>query len=377
MSDHLEFSECYAPWYAMRLFPEKDGMVGPCCHFCPPSAAFLAPLKDERSIADAWNSEQFQTLRKDIANNTPRAQPCIEHCFQSHASRHDGNEYEQLWRDGKLKLAGVQRENVILAFAEYAERKHILTALPIHYYIRYGWNCNVNCIMCNHAEMQRSLPEEINIEWLKMQEEYFRRAILISLIGGEPLAGKYLDMTRWFLSHESFEQTAFFLITNGVNLDKLSLREVDKLSGVKVSIDSSDRYYEMVRVGSSWNRVSKNVESFVKRKREHVSGNGLIQYPVKIDCTMTNTGLPGIPNLIRWVVDLGCMLRFHQIKVMWQKPVMHESLENVDELVRRNPNWRDILLECIEIAEQKSKHFFGAHQLRELLENLDKAIAER
>lgn len=377
-SVELDVENCCSPWYSLRLYAEAGGMCSPCCKYCPPNSAFPSPLMDAESIKTAWNCQGMRQVRREIGGGGPYSDICENQCNHTGFFLRDGVEYEELFRKGMLTLSHTQKENAKLAFTEYHQRKEFMTSLPLHYYIRLGWMCNSRCIMCNNLEMRQAFPEKLGFDWLVAQEKYFEKALRVTLIGGDPIVDdEHVRFVKWLLNTPSLENLAITVTTNGQQLDCFSDEELSRFASLVISLDSYGEYYDRIRVGCSWERVSENIDRYYSAKRNFGNYSPLFEYPLWLVCTVTQTGLPGLPEMTKWVAKRRYPIFFSNVYPLWKREVMHESLEGDLDRLEREGIWEDALTQCIATLEGQEMYASSREQLDAIREGVRRKFAQR
>ena len=414
------FFNCSNPWTQMILCPSYsatgDDCASPCCHFRSPliqeASRLLVNVSKEDSIGDVWNSPLFTGLRGNIAQNNPVFEPCKK-CFAVEANGNGvireptvfsdescvenfiENRYshpDSLPLASRMRFAGInpeyiitdksffnalslsQQKNMHAAQRSLENRDVRLDSMPLSYLMRFGYKCNLRCVMCNHEEMcdnriyNNREPGELDTGWLKTQEEYFAKSLIVTVTGGEPLFMKSsTQFILWFLQNEALGNTELRINTNAMLLERFIPQFDNANVTLTVSIDSYGERYEKIRIGSSWKTVTGNIDAFLKSKNEIAPHNRL----VNIYCTITRTGLPGIPNLVRWAMDRGLGMDFTLVE-NWNEAARAENLLETPERLADIPRWQRYFDEAIGLLEKNASDRYAAEHLTVLRDKVSK-----
>lgn len=360
------FSECTYPWFVCNLYPETGINASSCCHIVYPTRPPLPRLFGEgEQIQDFWNSKEIRKLRRDITNNTPSIDICHGCATQSRLSG-GFDRFIILANKPPHYLDRKRLDNLNLAYAEYTAKKETVTALPVFYHIRFGWMCNLDCIMCGHNHKIKKYPEQFPSNWLIKQKSVLQRACSVSITGGEPFvipeARKFLD---WWLDEPSMAGMKMHINTNAYFLDQYNQRFARRAIGLTVSLDSYGKHYEAIRRNSSWSRVAANVEQFFVESRR-----GESESTVSVYCTIMRSGLPGLLDLLRWTLENGMDFRLSLAQKRPDVDLSRESFLVNPSLLLETPEWHDIIESCIEYLRNNSINPFQVLQMEQIKNTL-------
>ncbi len=362
----LNFSDCTNPWTTLLLYPEQGGCIGPCCHFAPPNGAFPFGMKTGESLAQVWNSEHMQQLRRSIATGKPHFDTCRT-CPTLRFESNFGPELTDII--SQTSLSNYQIDNAKAALSHFKSGDSEVSSFPLFYLLRFGCGCNLKCIMCNHDAMRKNHDVgSLDFEWLNRQEDAFKKAYIVTVTGGEPLFIKSgRDFISWFLSNEKLRGVDFHICTNGILLDTVMPLIKNHNVTLEVSIDSFGELYERIRVGGSWKRLADNIDAFLRIKEGQKPNNML----VRIHCTLTLTGLPGLPDLVRWTAERKLGLHFAFMEIRELTDSFEESMLDHPRWMRQTvPDWGHLFKQTISILEQEDIYKAEAVQLKTLYDQL-------
>ncbi|UCD03765.1 MAG: radical SAM protein [Candidatus Woesearchaeota archaeon] len=153
----------------------------------------------------------------------------------------------------------------------YAPKLKLVTKFPLHLDIEASSGCNLRCIMCFNA-VKRTPPGLISWNLYKKIIDEGSKNNLCSIKlnwRGEPLLHpKIVEMVD-YAKKKGIIDVQFN--TNGQLLDKEKADGLIEagLDRIIFSIDGASKdVYERIRVGGSYDKLTENVEYFLKRKKE-------------------------------------------------------------------------------------------------------------
>jgi len=242
---------------------ESGGVL--CC--CWGKYDSLADLK-KQTISQAWNSGQFQRLRKKIYQNhlTEVCDSGICHIILSH----------KFWCQSDLvKLALPER-----FIKEVEAKKTRLSDGPFKITLTDIGTCNLRCKMCYRYYVKEDRDFSQKLIWERLAEflnEKPQRRLVIKLTGnGDPFVRRE---TREFLQQfkpKTYPNVSFEILTNGLLLDKKMWQAIkhNRIDEINVSIDAASKEtYESIRRGGNWERLMSNLQ-FISQLRQ----KGKIKY---------------------------------------------------------------------------------------------------
>ena len=357
----LKFHDCSYPWTTMCLYPDNNGCFAPCCHFYPPDFTFPFIFSKNCSIAEAWNSTDIIKLRESIAENSIKFERCIN-CVTLSTENDFGINPEVAASDQNflMPLSMSQQENLISTAKHFYSRDSKITSVPISYLIRFGYKCNLRCIMCNHESYDNEKsPGELDFNWFEKELDTLKKAYIIAVTGGEPF---FMDSSRsfisWFLKKEELRSVQLEICTNAMLLKPFIPQFKNYKVGLDISLDSYGKYYELIRKGASWSIVSDNIDEFLLSQAGSIPNQQL----VKIHCTITRTGLPGLPDLVNWAMDRGIGMNFVLME-NWIYEATFQNLHQTPAYLLEIPNWEKYFDDAILRLEKDSPDKYAAEQL--------------
>jgi molybdenum cofactor biosynthesis enzyme MoaA len=300
---------CVLPW--MHLATDPNGNYRVCCNSIPGENRIRSnndePYKIfKNSIEDAWNSDFYKNIRKQLLNNE---RPAIcQRCFRE--------------EDAGIFSARQSANRRWIEDKEYTSD----APLNIRYVdIRLGNLCNLKCRMCNpYASNQwvdewhlinESLSEsEVDrlskMTWpenTKTWENLFSIAHSVEeiyLTGGEPtIIKEQHTLLDFFIDNGTAKDKILKYNTNLTNIPShlISKWEKFKLVRLNCSIDAVGKLDRYIRYPSNWNAVEKN---FLKlRKLKNVA--------IEIHCTVQMYNILKLDELIDWALPFNHKIYFN------------------------------------------------------------------
>ncbi len=179
----------------------------------------------------------------------------------------------------------------------------------MHYHILLTETCNSECRYCYKKSMQEfeneldkkfnfdfTSPEnlEINIEKLKQFLEKDKKAVLI-FYGGEPLL--QIEKIKEIIDKIN---VPFRMQTNGLLLDNLESKYLNKIDKILISIDGSKERTDFNRGNGTYDKIIKNI-NFMKKNN----------YKGELIARMTLSEFPDVYEQIINLISLNIFDSFH------------------------------------------------------------------
>ncbi len=163
---------------------------------------------------------------------------------------------------------GLKVKNKQLLQEDMKQKSPVVRAFPYFIGLATDLRCNLNCIMCNRAQHDPGVLENMYTVdeklFIKFADEVFPTTEVLQLnIAGEPLISRNIDLE---LEYAAKYDVKLEIATNGVFLDS-QYRNIDILlrqaRNVVFSFDSPFKEtYESIRRGADYNRVIDNMIFF-------------------------------------------------------------------------------------------------------------------
>lgn len=249
---------CTAPYGHLNL--DLHGFARPCCYFYESS---------ERNYRDFREFNSFEEILSYFANIMQKGDSIDTTCKKCIDYEKIGNRsHRELINNEWMKGATLNNKITVLELA--------LDSI-----------CNMACVMCGPTRSTKwtSLIKNSNIEFKSYLDEkpnHFKDIIKliensdlselnqIRFLGGEPLYSKnfepFLDK---IIEKGNPEQIEIKLVTNASVFPKQKLLEkLKKFKQVKLnfSIDAVEEVAELVRYGTDWDIINRNIKEFKKLK---------------------------------------------------------------------------------------------------------------
>ena len=216
----------------------------------------------------------------------------------------------------------------------------VLASMPQRFVFELTNACNLNCVMCgrNAADFKPTMFD------FKLFERFERMMELIeevTLMGwGEPTVHPHFSAMLRFLHERGVRK---YFCTNGMRLDKLQNDIFDfEVEVFAVSMDGKDAHTnQRLRRGLDFDKVIGSLREITAQKRRL----NLVCPHINFVMTMMRSNIEQLPDM----VDLAAGIGLNEVKgvflTAFNKDLLHESLHNHIDLVRR----------YFELAEQKAK----------------------
>jgi sulfatase maturation enzyme AslB (radical SAM superfamily) len=295
---------CLAPWVHSYAASQSKSL---CC-----ISKTFKPFKPHEEF---WNGSYMTGVRRDFMNGVQRPE-CAE-CFGPQASQDEDRRYYQHF---KTHFGHLEEEALAMTNTETGETQFD----PVSFDMRQRL-CNMTCKTCGtgsssaHAlASNRSTGKTVFItenfkdtmeahtdDLLKLVSE---RTTEIYWAGGEPLMSPVYWATMERMAQNGWTQAVMRYNLNGTRLVEGSpvaekAMEYFRLfkSRVFLSLDGIGVVNDYVRSGSTWSDMDAVLRRLV---REVKSGQ------VAVDMTCTNLGLLQLPEVVRYLDDVGVQ-HFH------------------------------------------------------------------
>lgn len=301
---------CALPW--MHLATNASGYLRVCCNSTPgknlikkTDGKFYKIYED--NIKEAWNSETYQTIRKEMLDDI-RPEMC-QRCFRE--------------EDAGL-ISARQNWN-----KKWISKLNDITHEPefnIKYLdIRLGNLCNLRCRMCNPYASNMWVKEHNLVNKNLSQEEYNRLKSMnwpeneitwtnlfsiadsieeIYLTGGEPTIIKQQHRLLDYLIETKISKNIKLKYnTNLTNVPRHLISRWKNFQKVQLncSIDAVGDLNKYIRYPSDWKKIVENFEKV--RKLENVY--------IEIHCTVQMYNILSLPIFINWANNYNHKIYFN------------------------------------------------------------------
>jgi MoaA/NifB/PqqE/SkfB family radical SAM enzyme len=244
---------CVTPWTTIEIV-DPNGKVRQCCSTW---TAGDRGVVLGSTMLEVWNGPGYQHARRVMATGTV-GELCLPICSRLH---------DRKFEEKRLRIqsgSDVFVKNQLLLADEIAQRKEVLTALPLRLAICPSTYCNYNCIMCDHGRSpRRDLPESI---WDELPR-FLPTLQSLTLLGGEPLANPHTWRFLRSFDVEKYPDAALDLVTNGSLLTEHALKQIQRcaLGDVTISFNAGTaEAYERVQRGVALEQVLANLDALIR-----------------------------------------------------------------------------------------------------------------
>ncbi len=332
---------CPHPWFGMAVSYSGNVSVD-CCDY-----GFSGMLWNPASPLDIvahWNNPWYQNLRKIFQGKSLTGSGC-EWCRKG----------DQLFRPHDPSfpkgMNSLQEMNFKKALESYHDREPRVGHYPVDYLFDFGRQCNLDCCMCNQADVRKTNPGgQLSADALLAQIDILRHANSAYFFGGEPLLiGESRKMLHHLIEHPKLREIELRLITNGVLLGDFAKKMLPKDRLIlTVSMDSWGDAYEAIRCGASWKNVSASVDRFLDLKVKH----GKEDWKILISAVFMKTALKRLPEFIEWCLARGLAPGFSDL--ISTRHTENEDVLRHPELLSEIPDWADKLDQAIAMLERST-----------------------
>ncbi len=296
---------CVLPWLSLNIL--RNCKVFHCC-FTSDFEKFAGDLTGQ-TIEEIWNGDYMKSIRKSMINGQEHA--LCSRCYE--IERHSGTSirfHNNIFY--RLKL-------FTIPFITKPDGS--LSKVDIQYWdIRFSNICNYKCRICAQWNSTSWIPDSKKmglyhedadpkpvfreqmtklINWI-LEPRHLKSVKKIYFSGGEPL----LMEEHWKLLEELDKRHKYSIILSyNTNLGTLSYKNKsildywkkwDKNVEIWTSIDETGERAELIRSGTKWENVEKNIKTLVKQ--------GIF---IKTAITVNAMNVFRIPEIIERLVQLG------------------------------------------------------------------------
>ena len=305
---------CAVPW--MHLNFEPNGKVVPCC--LTSAHDYFAGDLNEDSIEEIWNSNNMKTLRKEMIDGK---EPAIcNKCFD---------------REKVAGTSGRTHHNknfpqVLELIPTITEEDGACTTMDLRYWdFRFSNLCNFKCRSCGPRYSSAWVPDAKKLNWITEQEkvsfikqtekttnvDFLKSSVdkveSIYFAGGEPL----MMPEHWEILDMLVEKKRFDVkVQYNTNMSILGYKKKKVLDywqqwefgmiEVWPSIDEIGERGELIRAGTVWETVAKNIKE-------------VAQYPniiMRPGLTIGAWNVFRIPEIVEELIALGAIKKYEYIK---------------------------------------------------------------
>jgi molybdenum cofactor biosynthesis enzyme MoaA len=307
---------CVTPWTTIEIV-DPNGRVRQCC------STWTAGDRGcvlGSTMLELWNGSGYQTARRVMASGA-LDELCLPICSRLHDRKFSEKGFRiQSGSDVFVK-------NQLVLADEIAQRKEVLTAMPLRLAVCPSTYCNYNCIMCDHGRTpRRDLPESI---WEELPL-FLPTLQSLTLLGGEPLANPHTWKFLRSFDVEKYPDASVDLVTNGSFLTEHALKHIRKcaLGDVTISVNAGTaEVYEGVQRGVPLEQLLQNIDALIRFRESR---------PFWFGITLSFVVQPAAAHTL---IEFGeiAHARDLRIRLMALNPEQHEGLdfyEDPEEVAR-------------------------------------------
>jgi Radical SAM superfamily len=339
---------CTAPWYEMNI-ANTTNVVSACCYYEGRKDVWR---NEPAPIEEYWNGAGLRALRRiHGANGSDNAGGCSD-CF-FYKNRGDSEVYFDFAGVDNSELTSEQTDNLRQARRDFEDDREESGSTPLRLYINFGDTCNLNCTMCSLVPRRRTNPPFVSAASVLAWPEALRRALDVSVIGGEPFAlPEAVKFIKAFIDNPLHDGVRLSLFTNGTVIHKHMnlLRRKRKLS-IAISLDSIEEGFESIRVNGKWDVVERNIRSVLELQRSTHP-----EWRLFTNAVLQKRAIPLLPRFAEFHSSLGLETFFSDF---------HNSDGNedtfYDQNALQNPGLLDDLPDWETYFEQAIQTFAGGN----------------
>jgi hypothetical protein len=302
---------CVLPWVHFHSWP--DGRVMPCC--VADSSMPVAELKEDESIIQMMNSDDFKKIRSAMLNDEP-----VEACKRCYDLELMGT-----WtmRQSHNKRKGLE---YVKEISEITNDDGTISDFKMKYMdLRFSNMCNMKCRSCGPGCSSLWAQEFMDERGAEVFDQYFKtKKIVINKaeeVGFMNKLKPYLkDVTEVYfaggeiiITPEHYECLDYWIenglneqieLTYTTNFSSLKYKDKDligywkKFPKLKIwaSLDGMGETAELIRKGTDWDRIVKNIKA-VKEQVPHAE--------FQITPTISIWNVFHFPDFFDYMIDNG------------------------------------------------------------------------
>lgn len=328
---------CFWPWFN---FYARGNILEWCCGYMYDNDP-QDTWDDKNEVLDlqkVFNGTAFQKAREHLSFQ--KNQGNCRHCHNFFFAEN----MPYIFKFQNLSIK--QQENFENVLYSYWKKDLNVNATPLRYMLVTTFKCNLSCIMCNQ-EQYNKLPYSIKEEDILNNLDEMKKAIEISLFGGEFFAmsnsKKILDI---FINND-FTNTTFVFITNAIYIDKyfMQLEKINKAT-FNISVDAVEERYEYIRRNGDWNKLELNVKKLLEVKE-----NSHKKWHIHIHTIIMKSSIPGLIDLVKWCVSYNLPIRI----IKYEYNSFNHENEDVfahPELLDEIQDWEEQMVQSLAILKE-------------------------
>lgn len=293
---------CMLPWIHVHKSP--DNLVGGCC-----ISTQNSKVESLSSVDDLINSDQIKQVRKDMLAEIPVS--ACDTCYRNEKRNGDSFRMEsnRLW------------EHRFDESVPNTESDGTLTDFRMRYFdIRFNNVCNMKCRSCGPNYSSQWQKEAKQYPQLKMNTDFVSASdprLLLDLMrnqcsnlerlyfaGGEPL----VQQEHYQILERLIEiGNTDVILTYNTNLSNLNFKDYDLVKlwknfaqvDIHASIDSWGERAELIRKGTDWDTVLKNLKTVSDLTKQNDN------FVLHINCVASLLNYPSMYKFVRYIIEEG------------------------------------------------------------------------
>ncbi|CAA6606269.1 hypothetical protein MTBLM1_80185 [Rhodospirillaceae bacterium LM-1] len=352
---------CLVPWYELNIMYNRR--VGCCCYY----NGYVLSWDNSRArdVFDYWNGSLISKIRADIVSGSADS-GCADCGF--YRFKEDGAAYASF--APPPDATSEQKDNLECARKRFEQGAITVDHTPVRFYFNFGVGCNLDCIMCGQTA-DRPDDTSLNADILWAWKPHFKKALTLSLIGGEPLVlPQSLSFIRRVVDDEDLVAVTLDIYSNGATLDKqLDLLSRKNKVSICVSLDGVGSTYEAIRRGGNWDKVERNLLAF----KELAARRGL-KWGLTTANLIMRTSLAGLERLIDWHIAHDIVPNFSDFSLApgIEKTFLAENIFEFPHLLAEVPDWQ----RQFDVSAQKSESK-GWWEVASILRNMKLDLVQK
>ena len=269
---------CMAP--ITSVFLDSNNKLYPCCNYVGKSNHSFD------RIGDYINSKGLNNLKKDLVKGVKN-----KNCQTCWNDESIGNDSLRLIMNRTLTPEYKGKIDKLLTENNVADLKK--------FHLNLGNLCNLKCLMCG-PKLSSQLLAEVNtnqqlkgiygkehydqetynwpkqnnfVEWC---EKYLPNAININFTGGEPFINPWISKVLKKIPNEQKSKCILHFTTNLTVFDEDLFKNIFpkfKEVWLSVSVEGTDKTFEYIRYGHSWQKLLKNLNLIQDMKIDNLKLN--------------------------------------------------------------------------------------------------------
>jgi len=235
---------------------------------------------------------------------------------------------------------------------------------PVTFYGLVNERCNVKCRYCEYWRLPRYKDEMSIEEWQRalLSVKDFVRTFSINYSGGEPfIKPGFLDLMMF--SHRNGIHAG--VTTNGSALNKKNAARFVEAHPWNLNVSVDAPFAELHDYLRGWPGLFQKLSDGIKYVREERDKRGL-DFPIVIKTTISKRNFRYLPDMVRWVKEIGATaLNFQPVdrwtpetyEELWIEQDEHEELQKVVGTMIELKRKREPIINSESVITLLIRHF--------------------